>query len=354
MREKLNDLKIKDLVLYGFLFFVFYNFIKFFSVSVTPILSALIFVAILNPVVERLEKLKIPRFIGSAFAVLCLVVFITGIFGFSLPFLYKKINGILSNVDKNKFIEDAIFNLNSYLGSIPIDLKLDKETIVRYLKANINFIDFFTSNILKSSEAILTFFFFSILAICLSFLILKDIDSVKATILDIVPCRARKEFESLVKELNDTVFRYLHGQFLVAVFLFCFYFISLFAFGIKNFIIIAFISALSTFIPYLGFYLASLISFFLISEDVSGIGINSLKLFICLCSGQLIEGNLVTPKIMGHKIGINPVFFIAGTLFCIPIFGFLGIILGTPITIIMSVFIKRLLSVYKNTDIYLN
>lgn len=352
--ENAINFQIKNFIFYITIIGFFYFFLKFFSLSIAPILTALVFVIVLNPIVERFEKFKIPRFIGSAIAVLMLVFFILGIFGFSLPFLYNKINNIIASADKNSLIDSSITSINIFLKKFPIEVSLQKDDILDYLYANIDIINFFTSNILKSGEKVITFIFFSILSICLSFLILKDAHRIKKTITDIIPIKKRIDFEDLIKELSDNVFHYLHGQFLVSIFLFVFYFSGLLFLGIKNFFIISIIAALSTFIPYIGFYLASLISFFIISEDATNIMINSVKLFSYLCIGQIIEGNLVTPKIMGNKIGTNPVFFIIGTLFCIPIFGFLGIILGTPITIIMSVFIKRIITKYKKSDLYQN
>ena len=97
-----------------------------------------------------------------------------------------------------------------------------------------------------------------------------------------------------------------------------------------------------------GFVTALLIAFFHFDGDIVQLVIIA-SIFI---SGQVIEGNFITPKLVGDKVGLHPVWLIFGMLCGGALFGFTGILLSVPITAILGVLVRFAVAQYMASDLY--
>lgn len=184
-----------------------------------------------------------------------------------------------------------------------------------------------------------------LLMICISpivaFYFLKDWDKMFYYIENcLLPKNYRKDFQNFSKQIDDVMHHYLVGQAYVC-FIFCiFYFIILRFMNINYSLILGILSGIAVMFPYIGAFgsatVALIITYFQFGFDIK-------KLFIVLffyCFGQFIEGNFVTPSIIGNKMQVHPMWLLFGILSLGSLFGIWGMLLSMPICGAVSVLIK--------------
>ncbi len=345
--NRTNDIFLK-IILLGIIIYFGFSALTYVSFVLGLILIAGILVVLLDPAVSFLEKYKVPRFLSSGILIFsCTFIFIKFVFLF-VPFLFQKINLVIRTLNTIN-LDSFTISLEKILKDLGFVSMFSKQEIYFYIKEKINLLNILQETLLKSITHLGNLLIMTVVTPFLTFLCLKDLKSLKRIFKKIIPYYKKREFENITRDLHELIFKYWSGQLIVSIFLFVFYSITLYIFNIKNGIIIGFIFAVANFFPYLGFYLATFLTLLLnidqssLAHDLNFFLFYFVKLMAIILLGQVIEGNFITPKIVGSKVGVHPVFIILGTMLSVPIFGLFGLILGTPLTIIISYFLRLFL-----------
>lgn len=324
-------------------------FLQYASFVLNLLLVSGVLIVILNPFVTKLEKrLKISRTLLSFIFVSLTFVGFFKLTLFVVPYLYNKLNFIINELTKNKNLTEIVNLSQLALVKIGISDFFSKEQVYLYLKDKIDLLYFLKETLYAGINQAGNLILITIITPFFTFLLLKDLKKIKEISFSLLSKNRKIKFENTINDLNNLIFTYWGGQFTVSIFLFFFYLILLSIFKIQGALFISIIFAIANFFPYIGFYVGLLFSIFS-SLDNQILNSNSAELFyyiskllLIIFSGQVIEGNFITPKIVGSKVGVHPIFLILGTLLSVPIFGLFGLILGTPITIIISYFIRSM------------
>jgi predicted PurR-regulated permease PerM len=156
---------------------------------------------------------------------------------------------------------------------------------------------------------------------------------------------------SLLSRVNDNLRYFLRGQLIICVFVSLIYSIGLTIAGIHLSFFIGFIGGFGNLIPYAGtgtgIVLASLLALFQY-HDLKHI----VYVLITFGIGQLLEGTVITPRIMGKGLGLSPVMVILSILICGQLLGFLGLLLAVPIASTIKVFVDEIILKYKSSQYY--
>jgi predicted PurR-regulated permease PerM len=194
---------------------------------------------------------------------------------------------------------------------------------------------------------ILNVIIFSVVSVYL----LKDFNNIAGSIKTIFPASKRDYAVGLLAKINDNLRYFLRGQLIICFILSLIYSIGLTIAGVPLAFIIGFIGGFGNLIPYvgtgIGIALASLLAFFQFPDFR-----HILYVLITFGTGQLLEGTVITPRIMGKGLGLSPVAVILSILICSQLFGFLGLLLAVPIASTIKVFIDELMSRYKSSQYY--
>ena len=131
-----------------------------------------------------------------------------------------------------------------------------------------------------------------------------------------------------------------------------FYGISLSVIGLDFGLLVGLLSGILSFIPYFGFLTGVVLSCLLALVQAASIGlwIGIASVFLI---GQALESYVLTPKLVGDKVGLHPVWVIFALLAGGSLFGFLGVLLAVPVAAIIAVFVRHTIMWYKKTPIYL-
>ncbi len=330
---------------------------------VVLVLTSFFIAAMLSPIVDFLEKKKIPRGFGvviSYFCILTVLIFcilaIVPVLKSQGDKLTSSIIGYLQNVADHGFTslsipfvshetEVSIVNwLNGLKESVNLDLVFEQSKT--WLIDN-------QASVGKNLETVATNFFGVlnnvasglgniVVILLLTFFIIVEKSEVRAFLLAVLPPKYRGYFIEKVHSVQEKIGGWVKGQFLlgltvgIATYI-GFLILALFGLHIEEMGILSVIAALTEVIPVIGPILAGLISV-LVAANLGVVPMVIVAgMFILI---QQLENNILVPVIMRHAVGLSSFVIIIGMLIGVEFLGFLGLILAVPVTTIIGLFIQ--------------
>ncbi len=325
---------------------------------IAPFVIAFIIAYALDPLVDKLEEWKLPRTMAIVFFLLSILIILTltGMIVFPIIKLQvEKLAGdmpdysvtierwfspIFENVIKEDpaRIKESISNLMEKLGNIPPKLLAS------------------TSSLLWSGFSGMLNFIITLINLIIipisCFYLLKDIDPIKEKIKTLIPTRYKETVFDLTQETNEVLGGFIRGQLTVAIILAVFYSIGLLIVGTPMSIVIGIVAGLANIVPYLGL-LVGLIPAILLTILQFHDAVHLLGVLLVFGIAQAMEGMVITPRIVGDKIGLHPVVIMLAILAGGRFFGFIGILLAVPVAAVLNVFLKRGIERYKESTLFL-
>ena len=184
------------------------------------------------------------------------------------------------------------------------------------------------------------------------FYLLNDLTKMRAGLLDLIPMRHRGVFEIRLYEVDHVLSAFVRGQVIVATFLAIVYGIGLSLIGIDLAIVIGVASGIAFFLPYAG-YVIGLSAASIMAVAKFGFDSHLLWVLALFVGAGLLEANVISPKLVGDRVGLHPVVMITAVIVGGEMFGILGIIAAVPITAAAAVFWRAGWVHYRESDFYL-
>ncbi|MBT3881319.1 MAG: AI-2E family transporter [Candidatus Scalindua sp.] len=181
--------------------------------------------------------------------------------------------------------------------------------------------------------------------------LLNDFNTIISKGNELLPSTKKDKIVDIVSKIDGNLKAFFRGQMTVCAILSIIYGIGLTAIGIPMSFLLAFVGGFGNMIPYVGIgfgLIPAIVLAFIQYQDITHILLVGLVFGI----GQFLEGTLITPKIVGTKLGLNPVAIILSILICGEIFGFLGLLLAVPIASVVKVLIDEGIIKYKETKLF--
>ncbi len=182
--------------------------------------------------------------------------------------------------------------------------------------------------------------------------LLRDFDNIIATAKDLVPPRYRERVFSVGTKIDAQLRGFLRGQALVCLFLGVIYAIGLTIAGVPFGIVLGLFGGLASFVPYLGLVLTIGPAIVLCVVQYAGLDWHLLVVLATFGIAQILEGTLITPKVVGEQVGLGPVWVILAVLVFGNALGFLGLLLAVPIAAILKVLILEGIDTYRGSTLF--
>lgn len=333
---------------------IIFSMIIFIGKILIPFIIALILTYILNPIVEKINhKLKIKRSIISiCISIIVFIVFIT-IPIYVIPSMVIELKSIIMNVPDlvNKINHSMLVTINQkYNTHFALDIVNLHASLLKNITTAYDHINIF-SPLARNSIIVIQVIVYIILipfilfySICHWHGIIKFFDK-------LIPRVYVSTIHAIVHDIDKMLSAYLRGQFSVMIIMALYYAIALHFVGITSGFIIGFITGIMVFIPYLGVLTGLFISLAVAFSNFHGMHpvFAILGVFIV---GHLLEGGLITPYLVGGKIGLNPVMIILALMIFGKLFGFVGVLLALPLSTITVVLLKYAQFYYTKSKYY--
>ena len=308
------------------------------SSIITPIIVAYIFYYMLNPLVNFFSK-KISRFSASLLAILVGVITVLVVIIGVVPIIVEQTQNLITAMPR--YIEIVKGYLEEYSDNAYV------QVVVEYVNTNLNvskiserLISIATSvaqgvvSSISSTASVLVTMPFVL------FFLLKDASQFNKFVISLLPKKFEKPVAETIDEIDDKVGSYIQGQMLVSLCIGVMLFIGYNVIGLHYAFSLATIAAFLSIVPYLGPAIA-ITPAMLVAASTSWVMV--VKMLVVWGIVQFLEGNIISPNIMGRSMNMHPLTVIFVILIGVNISGVVGAILGIPVYSILKVLISKLL-----------
>lgn len=183
--------------------------------------------------------------------------------------------------------------------------------------------------------------------------LLTDFDVIVARAGVLIPRRYQRTITDVAREVHDALGRYVRGQVLASVVLALIYSLGLRALGIRLAIPIGLLTGLLAFVPYVGFSIGLVMALAMAILDWHGAG-TVIGVLIVMFGGQIVDGFLITPRIVGGSVGLRPIEVLLTMMAAGTLFGFLGVLLAVPFGAVVKILVVRATDAYLASPFYKN
>ncbi|MFW5921013.1 MAG: AI-2E family transporter [Polyangiales bacterium] len=325
--------------------------------ALTPVFFAFLIAYMLDPVVDRMEARRIPRAVG-------ITILLTAFLGLLALFVLLVVPGVVSEI--TSFARELPGKLEGLLAKVepwlvergvPVPHTLEealeqaqvdeKELAQKAVAPASQVLQWIVGGTASAIGAVAGLLMVPVFA----FYLLYDFDRMIARIRDLVPSRVRPTVVDIAGEVDEVLGQFVRGQLIVMVALAVLYAVGYSLLGVRLAVPIAIVAGLVSFIPYVG-------------------GAVSLGLALLMCllhwqgwwqiggvvgvytAVQLLEGFVITPRIVGDKVGLPAVWVLFALMVGGELFGFMGVLLALPVAAVAKIFVGRGLRWYRQSEWY--
>jgi len=309
----------------------------------TPFLAGALLAYIADPLVDRLEGWRIPR---AAAVVLIFILSIAAVLGalfFLVPGAQRQLAAFAAKAPQylEWLRQNLLPRLETLLGR---PIALDPETLRQSVTAHWQEVGDWLGAALAGAKLsglkLLGWLVNLILIPIVTFYLLLDWDRIGARAVALFPAPLRAHARRLARETDEVLGSFLRGQLTVMLCLAVLYSVGLWAIGLDLALPIGLLAGLVSFVPYLGFLtgvIAAGIAAYLQFHDAMYL-VWVLAVFL---AGQVLDGLLLTPRLVGGRIGLHPVAVIFAVMAGGQLFGFLGVLLALPAAAALKVWLRH-------------
>jgi predicted PurR-regulated permease PerM len=322
----------------------------FLGDAVLPFVLASGLVYLTDPLADRLERAGLSRLLATVvitavalgLTVLALILII--------PALVHQVQNAIA--DAPGYIESLRGFLTRHLPSYFEDDAALRATLEK-LRARA---DEWSVSVLQglwsSGLAVIDFIALIVVTPVVAFYLLYDWDRLIAAIDENLPRQHRDTIRRLMRELDRALAGFLRGQLSVCAILGAFYAVALSLIGLKFGLLIGAFAGLISFIPFVGSILGGVLSVGIATAQFWDQPHLIAAVAVVFVAGQAVEGNFLTPKLVGDQVGLHPVWLMFALSAFGSLFGFVGLLIAVPAAAAIGVFGRFLIEQYRGSRLY--
>jgi predicted PurR-regulated permease PerM len=304
----------------------------------------------LDPIADRLERLGLSRVAATAlislvafFAVVLLVLAV-------IPTLVNQLTALVNAAP------DFARSLQALLLERFPDLA-DSTSTIRQTLAEIGAAiqsrgGQLAQGILSSALGVISVVVFIVVVPVVAFYLLLDWDNMLAKLDSMLPLDHAPTVRRLAKEIDAVLAGFVRGQVSVCLALGTFYAVALMAAGLQFGLVVGAIAGAITFIPYVGSIIGGALAVGLALFQFWGDWLQIGIVAAIFALGQFIEGNILTPKLVGKSVGLHPVWLLLALSAFGSVFGFVGMLIAVPVAAAIGVFARFAVEQYRASLLY--
>jgi predicted PurR-regulated permease PerM len=320
----------------------------------TPFLSGALLAYLVNPLVNQLVRLHIPRLLSVSIIFLVLLFIIVLLIFLLIPLIQEQLINLFHVMTNTvAWAQNNILPWIMTKTNIHTTLSADvlKTAVAENWSKAGGAVTVIWKTVLHSGFALIEWVTNLLLIPVVTFYLLRDWDSMLRRCRDFLPRNVEPTVVQLATECDTVLSAFFRGQLLVMILLGVIYSIGLTLIGLQVGLIIGLISGLLCIVPYLGFIVGiaiASIAAFLQFGTFSSIAF----VWVVFLIGQALESFVLTPKLVGHRIGLHPVAVIFSILLGGSLFGFFGVLLALPVAAVIMVCLRFLDQHYRASHLY--
>ena len=324
----------------------------FLAVVLVPLFLAFLLAYALDPFVDRLEAMRVPRPLGAILVMLGIAGLVTVLLVYAVPLFVDEVR------DASSALPEQIRALQArvepwFATRLHVKLPHSIGDLEKALTAQLQ-----SDNAYDNARSFL-FGTIGYVGVALSALIvpvfalylLIDFDRIVARVGQLVPRRWSPPISDVAHQIHKTLSGYVRGQLTANIVLAALYATGLRVVDIRLAVPIGVLTGMLAFVPYVGFAIGLLLAMSMAILDWQGPG-TLLGVMAVMGGVQVIDAMVITPRIVGRSVGLAPLEVILTMMAAGSLFGFLGVLLAVPLGAVFKILIQRAVKAYLASDFY--
>ncbi|MBS3885894.1 MAG: AI-2E family transporter [Dethiobacter sp.] len=324
-------------VLVLLLFFLLYQTGDKLLVVLLPFFLAVIAAYILNPLVDFLEKHRIPRYLGILLIYAVFFSLFLAIGLSTIPVLILELQILAEGIPEyTRHVRQFMLNIQADYRRINIPDGV-REVLNQNITELQNWLLHLVELVSHRIVALFSHTFMIFVIPILVYYILRDMELLKRSVLLVFPMQYRKWVVAMGSEMDRTMGAYFRGMLLTCFLVAAMTYTGLLIIGMEFALLLGIISGITNIIPYFGPFIGAVpaVLIALLSSPLL-----ALKVIAVVIIVQQIESQLITPQVIGRSIGLHPLTVIFALILGGTLFGVAGLIFAVPLTAMLRIFIK--------------
>jgi predicted PurR-regulated permease PerM len=323
----------------------------------TMLMVALILAYLLNPLVNRLDSWGLGRS-ASAFLIVFLGLAVgVGFIVVLVPAVLGEIGRFASQAPRylaalEEIILQAALKLNL---EIPQDWNEVTGLVVEHVKRVLPGLADSTARVVtslfKSTLELLSTAFYGLMVPVIAYYLMVSFEDMRREAQDLIPPYARKPIVEKLREIDAIIAAFIRGQLTVATCMGILYSLGFLVIGIDLALVLGLTAGALSVVPYVGSLFALVVASAMALAKFKDL-LHPAYTVAWIAVVQITEGYLLTPRIVGHAIGLHPVVYILALIVAGNLFGFVGMLVAIPVTAILKVLLKTAVDAYRNSTLY--
>ncbi len=304
----------------------------------------------LDPLADRLERLGLSRVMATTVIMLLMVLIMVLLVLAVIPTLIQQ-TGALVNA-----APEIAKNLQTFLTEQFPELS-DETSIMRKTLADIAaFVQSkgaaLAQGLVTSAMSVISALIFIVVVPVVAFYLLLDWDKMVARVDNLLPRDHQGTLRALAREIDKVLADFVRGQLSVCLVLGTYYSVALMLAGLQFGLVVGAIAGAITFIPYVGALVGGVLAIGLALFQFWGEWVSIGIVAAIFAFGQFIEGNVLTPKLVGQSVGLHPVWLLLALSAFGSVFGFVGMLVAVPVAASMGVLTRFAIRQYQASLLY--
>jgi predicted PurR-regulated permease PerM len=322
-----------------------------------PFVVGMVVAYFLDPLVARLQRYGLSRMWATTAVTILAAIVAVGAATAVLPPLFGQVQALALNVPQYVVkvatqIQPLIEPLRIRLGMPPLSLQEMQSELTQWAGQLLTMAGSLAGKLAAGGLAIFNLLSLLFLTPVVTFYILRDWEKVLAAIDGALPLEYADTIRKLAAEANAAIAGYVRGQALVCIALGSFYAIGLSLVGLQFGMAIGLIAGAISFIPFVGTFVGAVMALGMALAQFPPDWIGVVKVAAVFIVGQMLEGNVLSPKLVGDRVGLHPVWIMFALLAGGALFGFVGVLVAVPVAAVIGVVVRFLVGRYRQSDIY--
>ena len=320
----------------------------------TPFLIGGMLAYVGKPAVSWMEKKRVPRTVGALLVMLVALVLVLALLLVLTPLVHSEFSLLakrLPELAASLYSQFAPW-LNEKFG---IQLQFDLDSIKQLIADNLDSAQAVSLKLLTGLKAggmlVIAILINLVLIPVVMFYLLRDWSRIVVRLEDLTPRRWIAKVRTMASEIDNVLGEFLRGQLSVMTVLAIYYAVGLTLAGLQFALPIGILTGLLVFIPYVGFGLGLILGVLAALLQWSGWP-GFLAVLAVYGIGQLLEGYVLIPWLVGDRIGLHPLVVIFALLAFGQLFGFAGVLLALPVSAALLVALRHLRAEYHESPLY--
>lgn len=344
--------RITQLLFWATIITLFVLFLQEIRPILLPFVIGGMVAYLFDPLADRLERNRVSRTGASAIVTITLFTIVITAIVWGGPLLYHQLLALIAVLpdllrEAQDIIEHHAAPVLDLLGQVN-GQEISEEQLS---PQNLLHLDSMMIGVAGSGMAAINLISLLFLTPIVCFYLLRDWDKMVAAINKLLPRAYADTIRGQCREIDVTLSGYLRGQVTVMFILTIYYAIALTIIGVKFPIILALIAGLFIIIPYVGTLVSTGLAVG-ISYMEFGLEWQTIAVLSVYFIGQIMEQQILTPQIIGERVGLHPLWMLFGMLAGAVLLGFVGVLLAVPITAVAGVLVRFALNRYLESPFY--